>query len=68
MSILFLQKNNSKLSSNLILFQKHSKSYKAYSLCEKVKKDYINHLATVHDMIEDYFKVKGVNLDGVSRM
>lgn len=34
---------------------------KAYKYCEKGKKEYLNHLATVHDMIEDYFKVKGYN-------
>lgn len=36
---------------------------KAYKYCKKGKKEYLNNLATVHDMIEDYFKVKGHSIE-----
>lgn len=40
----------------------HKKVEKAEELCKESDKKYLDHLATAHDMIIDYFLTKGVDI------
>lgn len=58
----FLKKYASSFEPKDIIKMVHRKIEKAEELCKEGDKEYLDHLATAHDMIDDYFLTKGVDI------